>query len=234
MIGGLIITGETPKTVLVRAIGPSLTQFGIRESLRHPSITLHDGTGAAIASGTGWDARWTDAGTAPADPNEPVIRTTLPPGNYTVVLAGGPGETGTALIEVYDLQPNSGRMAAIATRGKVGTADEVMIGGFIITGNEPGRVVVRAVGPSLTPYGVQGALQDPMLELYDGAGSLIFSNDNWRTSQEQQLIDSTIPPADDREAAIAATLPPGNYTAIVRGNHGTTGVALVEVYSIDQ
>ena len=107
-----------------------------------------------------------------------------------------------------------------------------MIGGFIIGGTAPTKVLVRAIGPSLVSAGVSGVLADPVLELHDRSGSLIFSNDNWRDDQEQQIIDTTIPPTDDRESAIVATLPPGAYTAIVRGANDATGVALVEVYSL--
>lgn len=107
-----------------------------------------------------------------------------------------------------------------------------MIGGFIIGGDAPTKVIVRAIGPSLAAFGVTGVLGDPTMELHDSSGSLIFSNDNWRSDQEQEIIDTTIPPTDDKESAIVATLPPGAYTAIVRGANGTTGVALVEVYAL--
>ncbi len=108
-----------------------------------------------------------------------------------------------------------------------------MIGGFIVGGTESSKVIIRAMGPSLTAAGVVGALPDPSLELHSADGSLIFSNDNWRSDQEQQIIDSTIPPSSDKESAIVATLEPGAYTAIVRGAGSSTGVALVEVYSLD-
>ncbi len=232
MIGGLIVSGDAPRTVLIRAIGPTLANYGLTAALPNPTITLHDGTGAAIRTGGAWNPAWTDAGAPPLDPREPVIRATLAPGNYTVVLADAQSRRGTALLEVYDLDPAGGTMAAISTRGKVDTGDDIMIGGFILDGDEPGRVVVRAIGPSLAPYGVRGALSDPTLELYNGSGSLIYANDNWRTDQEQQLVASGVAPADDSEAAIIATLPPGSYTAVVRGSHSTTGVALVEVYRI--
>ena len=93
--------------------------------------------------------------------------------------------------------------------------------------------MVRAIGPSLTNFGVDGALPDPVLELHAADGSLIYENDDWRGDQEQQILDSTLAPADDREAAIIATLPPGNYTAIIRGRGNNTGVALVEVYNLE-
>ena len=125
-------------------------------------------------------------------------------------------------------------MRNISTRGEVGIGDDVMIGGFIVGGTMPSKVVLRAIGPSLTAAGVADALPDPVLELHDSEGSLIFQNDNWRNDQEQQIIDSTIPPTDDRESAIVATLAPGAYTVIVRDASGAIGTALVEVYAVNE
>lgn len=232
MIGGFTILGETPKTVLIRAIGPSLAAHGIASALLDPAINLHDETGAVIASGSSWNSNWTDTEYAPVDPRESVIRASLSPGNYTVILSGPQTQSGMALIEVFDLEPASGRLAAISTRSRVETGDNVMIGGFILGGDEPGYVVVRALGPSLSQHGIAGALLDPTLDVYDGYGSVIASNDDWRSHQEGQMVASTIPPTDDREAAVVAILPPGSYTAIVRGSDNATGVALVEVFHI--
>ena len=129
-------------------------------------------------------------------------------------------------------QPNSSGLN-ISTRGQVGSGDDVMIGGFIVGGTDPSKVIVRAIGPSLTAAGVAGALADPILELHNSDGSLIFQNDNWRSDQEAQIIASTVPPSNNNESAIVATLNPGAYTAIVRGAGDTTGVALVEVYALN-
>ncbi|MBA3882794.1 MAG: hypothetical protein H0X73_08800, partial [Chthoniobacterales bacterium] len=158
----------------------------------------------------------------------------LEPGNYTVVLSGRQSTTGVALLEVYDVGGDGSHVAAISTRGLVGTGDKALIAGFIIGGDKPGRVIVRALGPSLSKSGIDGALQDPTLNLYDRNGSAIFANDNWRSDQEQQVLGSSIAPADNRESAIVATLPPGNYTAVVCGRNESTGVALVEVYFAGQ
>ncbi|MBA3544328.1 MAG: hypothetical protein H0T83_07810, partial [Chthoniobacterales bacterium] len=100
-------------------------------------------------------------------------------------------------------------------------------------GEESTKVVVRAIGPSLAAAGVTTPLADPRLELYDTNGALIFSNDNWRSTQAQQIIDSGVPPTDDRESAIVATLAPGGYTAMIRAAGSTTGIALVEVYNLE-
>jgi hypothetical protein len=136
-------------------------------------------------------------------------------------------------VEVYDLDPKNSLLANISARGKVETADNVMIGGFIIGGADPTKVIVRAIGPSLTTKGIQQPLADPILELHDGNGDIISTNDNWRSTQQAEVIATGIPPTDDRESAIVATLQPGSYTAIVRGLNSTTGVALVEVYNLD-
>ena len=123
----------------------------------------------------------------------------------------------------------------ISTRAQVGTGDNVLIGGFIVQGNEPKTVLLRGIGPSLATFGVLGALANPTLELRDSDESLIFSNDDWMDSpQKQQIIDSTIPPPNDLEAAIVATLDPGAYTAILKGVNDETGVGLVEVYDLAQ
>jgi hypothetical protein len=137
------------------------------------------------------------------------------------------------LVEVYDLQSQPITVIAnISTRGLVGTDPNVMIGGMIITGDEAKRVLFRAIGPSLTSKGVSGALQNPTLELRDKSGTLIAFNDNWRSDQEQEIIDTTVPPENDAEAAIVWNLAPGNYTAILRGSGGASGVALVEAYGL--
>ena len=133
------------------------------------------------------------------------------------------------------------QLGNISTRAFVQTGDNVMIGGFIVQGTEPKRVIIRAIGPELTQYGVPNALANPTLELHDGTGALIASNNNWATTiiggiitanQVRDIQTSGYAPGDGRESAIIADLPPGNYTAIVRGVNNTTGVALVEVYDL--
>ena len=153
---------------------------------------------------------------------------------------------GVALIEAYDLEPDSNSLLGnISTRSFVQTGDNVMIGGFIVQGTQSKRVIVRGIGPELgaPPYNIPDALANPTLELHNGTGHLIASNDNWRTTitggiitsdQVQQIRSSGYAPGDARESAIIADLPPGNYTAIVRGVNNTTGVGLVEVYDLDQ
>ena len=132
-------------------------------------------------------------------------------------------------------EPAPRRLANISTRGTVGTGENVLIGGFIVTGNGTvnSRFLIRAIGPSLANFGVVGALQDPLLQLFDSNGVMITSNDSWRSTQQAEIQATGIPPTDDREAAILIALAPGGYTAIVRGAQNFTGVGLVEVYSLN-
>jgi plastocyanin len=152
-----------------------------------------------------------------------------------------PSPTGVALVEVYDLSPSgNATLGNISTRSLVQTGNDVMIGGFIINGTVPKTVMVRAIGPSLTQFGISNALSDPMLELHDSTRALIASNNNWQTTMIGGIItsdqvgaiqNSHLAPTQPTESAIIATLQPGSYTAIVRGQNATTGVALVGNYT---
>src|SRR6202030_3441151 len=154
---------------------------------------------------------------------EAVVVATLQPGAYTAVVRGVDDSSGVALVEAYDLTSDSNsKLANISTRGRIETGDNVMIGGFIVGGNQQTSIVVRGIGPSLANFGVTGALTDPMLEVHDGNGALIAQNDNWRLGQEKQLIASGLAPTDDRESAMLLSLQPGAYTVIVRGKNDTT------------
>ncbi|MFN2623394.1 MAG: hypothetical protein ABR611_11165 [Chthoniobacterales bacterium] len=167
---------------------------------------------------------------------ESAIVRTLSPGNYTAVVRGVGGGTGIGLVEVYDLsQASASLLANISSRGFVDTGDNVMIGGFIIgpVDRSNPRVVVRALGPSLSSSGVPNTLQNPTLELHDGSGTTIASNDDWPTDPNSSLVVANgLAPSDTRESAIFTPLTPGVYTAIVRGAGNTTGVGLVEVYNL--
>ncbi len=230
LIGGFIITGSAPKKVLLRAIGPSLPLSG---TLADPTLELHS-VNALIASNNNWRsdqaAEIIATGIPPKNDKESAIVATLDPGAYTAIVQGSAGGSGIALVELYDLdQGSDSTFANISTRGLVGTEDNVLIGGVIILGGESGRILTRALGPSLP---VNGALADPTLELYDGNGTLIASNDNWRDAQQTDITAAGLPPRRDAESAILSTLPPGAYSTIVRGKNGTTGVALVEIYRL--
>ncbi len=153
--------------------------------------------------------------------------------SYTAILRGVDDTTGIGLVEVYDLdQTVDSKLANISTRGFIDTGDNVMIGGIII-GPDGADVLIRAIGPSLSAVGVNGALEDPTLELFDSNGTMLAANDDWRSDQEAEIAITTIPPNDDKESALVRSLGPGAYTAIVRGANETTGVGLVEVYNLN-
>ncbi len=236
MIGGFIVTGDKPKKVVLRAIGPSLGETGVADVLADPVLEVYSSTGALVAQNDNCSSLSPDrfeAGFKPTNGRESYIETTLSEGSYTAVLRGADGGSGVALFELYDLDPASSRIVNISTRGEVGLGSDVMIGGFIIGGETPTKVIIRGLGPSLAASNIANALADPALELYDADGSLIFSNDNWRTAQEKQIKASGVAPTDDHEAAIVATLKPGGYTAMLRGANQASGVALVEVYNLE-
>ena len=237
LIGGFIVKGAQPKRVILRAIGPSLT--GIPGTLSDPTLELHDSAGATIASNDDWKdgaqaGQIIDAGVAPLMDAESALMVTLPAGSYTIVVSGYHGATGVAVVEAYEYDHNDSRLMNISTRGQVGSGDAAMIGGMILQGGTSKSVIVRALGPSLAAF-LSGALADPMLELRDGSGNLVAANDNYTSSaQYAQIVASGVPPNDAREPAIIASLAPGNYTAVVRGTNNGTGVALVEVFDLDQ
>lgn len=238
LIGGIIVEGTAAKNVIIRAIGPSVPIPG---ALQDPALELYDANGQQIAADDNWQddpAQMTQiqgTGIPPSDPRESALVESLGPGSYTAIVRGANNSTGIGLVEAYDLdsQPAASRMANIATRGTVQTGDNVMIAGFILR-DGTSQIVVRAVGPSLAAAGVSGALADPTLELRDSQGNLLMSDDNWQENAFQaiQLTAIGLAPGAPVESAFTATLNPGNYTAIVRGAHGTTGVALVEVYNL--
>jgi Putative Ig domain len=237
-IGGFIITGTDPKKVLIRGIGPSLGSSNIANALQDPVLELHDGTGAFLISNDDWkvpqQATIEATGLAPADDRESALLLNLQPGGYTVIESGKNGTTGVGLIEVYDVDVlSASQLVNISTRGLVQTGNNVMIGGFIVSGASGSvNLVVRALGPSLSLSGVPNALANPTLQLYDVNGTVIASNNNWKDSQQTQIQNTGLKPANDLESAIAITLSPGGYTAIVRGVNGGTGVGLVEVYKV--
>jgi hypothetical protein len=199
-------------------------------------LELYDATGAVVSQNDNWNAERAAVlatGIPPADEHESAIVATLQPGSYTAIVRGAGNTAGVAVVEAYDLDDATNSwIANISTRGKVGTGDEVMIGGFIIGGDQPTRTILRAIGPSLKTV-LSGALLDTTLELRDGEGTLLAQNDDWRSDQEAQIAATNVPPPDDRESAIVATLPAGAYTAIVRGKSGMSGIGIVEVYNLE-
>jgi hypothetical protein len=232
LIAGFTITGSQAKKVIVRGLGPLLP---VNANLADPTLELHDSFGGIVAGNDNWRDTQQDELKAttipPTNDHDSAIVRNLAPGAYTAVLAGKGTTTGVGLVEVYDLDLTAdSRLANIATRGRVGDGDDVLICGTIAVGNGTTTVLFRALGPST---GVPGALNDPTLELHDGQGATIATNDNWQDTQGAAIQNTTIPPNDPREAAILRDLTPGAYTAVVRGKNGTTGVAVIDAYQLN-
>jgi len=239
LIGGFIIAGSAQRTVLIRGLGPSLASQNVPNVLANPTLELHDASGAIVASNDDWrdsqEQAIEDTGIPPTDDLESAIVAMVDPGAYTAVLGGKNNGTGNGLVEVYDLGSATDletRLVNISTRGFVQTGDNVMIGGTIIQGAVEKHILVRALGPSLASQNVPNVLANPTLDIADGSGNIIASNDDWRDTQEAEIIASTIPPTDDLESAVDLHLMPGSYTAIVRGANNSTGNALVEFYEL--
>ena len=241
VIGGFVVQGSQPATLILRAIGFSLSAAGIVGPLADPIITVYDSNQNQIATNDDWFTS-ADAETIasfhldPPNSRESALYLTLEPGAYTAVVqsfsdAQSPPTTGIGLFELYDLSTTGGRAGNISTRGQVLGGDNVLIGGMIIGGIEAKTVIVRAIGPSLSGAGIANSLSNPMLELFDGNGTIVQSNDDWQQGPDTQTItEAGLAPSDPKESALFATLNPGAYTAIVEGVDGATGVGLVEVY----
>jgi DNA-binding beta-propeller fold protein YncE len=242
LIGGFILDG-TPsdtKRLMIRAIGPSLTQFGVAGALPDTTLEVHVGA-TAVTSNDNWkvsdltgmsqQAEIEATGIAPSSDLESALVLSLPGGqSVTAIVRGKDGAAGVGLVEVYDLDLGLPvKLVNISTRGHVDSGDNVMIAGVIIVGSKPVQVVLRAIGPSLAGSGVPNPLEDPVLELRDPNGGLVASNDNWQ-EHEAEVNAALLAPTDPRESAIVANLYPANYTAIARGKDGATGIALVEAY----
>jgi hypothetical protein len=244
LITGFIVTGPagSTKKVLVRAIGPST---GVPGALADPTLELHDNSGALIARNDNWKttqiggvitsdqvADIQATGAAPTNDAESALIATLAPGNYTAQVRGANNTTGIGVAEAYDLSLASPAILAnVSTRGFVQTGDNLMIAGFIIV-NNPLKVVVRGLGPSLAAFGIQNPLANPTLELHGANGAIILANDDWKTNQQAAIQATGLQPSNDLESALVITLQPGNYTAQLRGTSNGTGVGVAEVYAL--
>ena len=239
LIGGFIVTGAEAKKIAIRAIGPSLTNAGLAGALSDPVLELRAADGSLVGTNDNWQ---TDAGAneltankiAPSNDNESATVRSLPPGAYTAIVRGKNNATGIGLIELYDLtQGSNSLLANISTRGFVDINDNALIGGFTVGTGSSGRVAVRALGPSLNAAGISGTLADPILELHDGNGGLVRTNDSWQLDGgSTELLAAGLAPGNAKEPAILSPLAPGAYTAIVRGHGSNTGVAIVEAYNL--
>ena len=242
LIGGFIVQGSEPATVILRAIGFSIAALGVENALSDPTITLYDSNQQQIATNDDWAFTGATAETVgsyhldPPNSRESALYLTLQPGAYTVVVQSysdrtSPPQTGLGLVELYDLQTSGGRAGNISSRGQVLGGDNILIGGFIIGGTDPKTITARAIGPSLGAAGVASPLPDPMLELRDSNGDLLQSNDDWQAGANAAEISSAgLAPTNPKESAVLATLNPGAYTVLVSGVGGATGTGLVEIY----
>jgi uncharacterized protein GlcG (DUF336 family) len=237
-IAGFIVGGTGSLDVVIRAVGPSLAQVGISNALPNPALEIHDSTGAVITTNNDWRSSQESAielaGLALLDDKEAAVRLTLTPGAYTAVMHDETDATGVGLIEIYDVSSTAGAVLSnLSTRGLVGTGDDVMIGGMILDESSGyGQVMLRALGPSLATAGLTNVLGDPVLELHNANGDIMGANDNWEDSQLLDIAATSLAPPNPQESALLIWLLPGAYTAIVRGNHGGTGIGLLEAYSI--
>lgn len=240
LIGGFIVSGTESKTVVVRALGPSLGETGLSGLLADPVVSLYNATSQLVASNDDWqtgpDATQIAAdGLAPESPVEGALRANLAPGAYTVVVTGKDSTAGIGLVEVYDLSPTSNsKLANISTRGMVGIDSELLIAGFIVGAVDSSTLMVRALGPSLTAAGVTNPLLDPSVTVYDENGAVLTSNDNWQDDPNALFLEQDqIAPPNEAEAATILHLPVGAYTAVTSGVNNGTGVGLVEVYNLE-
>ena len=240
LIGGFIVTGNDRKNVLLRGIGPST---GVPGALVDPTLELYSGN-TLLATNDNWktasngssqQAVIEETTIPPKNDLESALIRLLPAGSYTAILRGNNGGTGIGLVEAYDLNQatTDSQLANISTRGFVQGGNNVMIGGIILGGaTGANEILVRGLGPSLTGSGIANPLSDPTLGLYNSQGVLLRGNDNWRESQQADIQATGIAPKNDLESALIAILPAGNYTAIVGGTGGATGIGLVEVYNL--
>ena len=242
-IGGFIIRTISPKRLIIRGIGPSLQGIVSGTVLADPVLEIRNLAGTLIASNDDWrvggqQAEITASGLAPTRDTEAAVIVNLPGGNYTATLRGKNNGTGIGLVEVYDIGAESrADLGNIATRGLVQTGNDILIGGFIVRDdsslNQPQRILIRGIGPSLPTTSVPNPLQDPTIELHDGQGALLVANDDWQSSPDAAAIQlTTIAPTNPKESAILRTLAPGNYTAVMRGANGGRGIGLVEIYNL--
>jgi hypothetical protein len=253
LIEGFTVQGPagSTKKIIIRAIGPSLANFGITDALPNPTLEIHDSNNnnAIVARNDDWQttqiggiitadqsAEINASGVKPGNNLESAIIANLVPGSYTAVVAGAGNSVGTGVVDAYDLSPaSSANLVNIATRGLIQPADKLMIAGFIIQ-NGPVKAVVRAIGPSLAAFGITNALPDTTLQIRDPNGNIVVENDNWKvrssdgSSQQAEMEATQLQPTNDLEAALVTTLQPGQYTAQVRGKPESTGIGVVQVY----
>jgi hypothetical protein len=240
MIAGFVIGGASNKTVAIVATGPSLGAFGITNPLANPTLRLvRSSDQSTVAQNDDWStasnaSQLVAAGFAPSNSLESAILITLPPGAYTAIVEGQGGGTGTAVAGVYEVDGPTIPLTNISSRGRVQTGNDVMIGGFVITGNAAQTVALVATGPSLAAFGITNPLANPILRLVRSSDQVtLATNDDWQLAPNAAQIQAAgFAPSDAQEAAIMTSLPPGAYTVILEGVGGGTGVGVVGVYAV--
>jgi uncharacterized repeat protein (TIGR01451 family)/uncharacterized repeat protein (TIGR02543 family) len=238
LIGGFVIGAGSNKTVAIVATGPSLAAFGITGALANPALTLvRSSDQAVIATNDNWQtaanaAQLTAAGFAPSNPLEAAILVNLAPGAYTALVTGG---TGVAVLGVYEVDQPQVRLINISTRGMVLTGNDVMIGGFVVSGNAPQTVAIQGVGPSLTAYGITNPLANPTIALVRSSDQVVLAtNDDWQSGANALALQASgFAPSNPLESGLLVTLPPGAYTVILSGASSTTGIGIIGIYTVD-
>jgi hypothetical protein len=240
MIGGFIIGGSASKTVAIVATGPSLLPFGITNPLADPVITLvRQSDGAVIATNDNWQSDVNASllqasGHAPTNPFESGLYTSLPPGAYTVIVQGMGGTAGVSVLGVYEIDHPEIPLVNISTRGFVQTGNNVMIGGFVLSGSASQSVAIVATGPSLVPFGITNPLVNPTLTIVRSSDqAVVATNDDWQSDANAAALQASgFAPSSPREAGLLITLPPGAYTAIVSGVGATVGTSVIGVFAV--
>jgi hypothetical protein len=254
-IAGFVISGPPTesKQVLIRGVGPALSEFSVAAFLTQPTITLLNSSSAVIATNTGWGTNSDPAAIVaasaqagafalPAGSDDSAMLASLTPGQYTVELSGVGATTGIGLVEVYETNTaDPARLINISTRGEVGTGGNILIAGFVVQGTQPATVLVRAVGPALANFNVTGFLANPVLTVFNSSDVAIATNTAWGTGPNPAQITSVgasvgafALASGSADSALVLTLPPGAYSMQVSGANGTTGIALAEVYQVAQ
>jgi hypothetical protein len=252
VIGGLVITGSSNETLLVRAVGPSLQSYGISNPLPDPSLIIYDSEGKAVAGPiTNWSqvSAATMAGVGAfalqENSNDAAVVVTLPPGNYTANVSSASGDSGVVLLEADQMgDPGSAQLTNLSSRASVsGAANGSVVTGFVIAGTGARTLLIRAVGPTLGQFDVSDALQQPSLELMNQQGVSLAENDSWGTPLSGGASAAQLQAAfaqsgafslaaGSSDSAVLVTLQPGSYTVNVSGVSGGSGSALAEVYDV--
>lgn len=244
---GFVVGGTGAEPALVRAVGPTLADFGVTGLLADPQLTLYDQGQNILASNDNWGgtvplvAAFEQAGAFPLPPDslDSALLATLQPGAYSAQVAGAAGGTGVVLLEMYDIDASpspSSRFVNVSARGLAGTGANELTIGFVVDGDSSETILIRGIGPTLAEFSVAGALSDTQLTVYDANQSIVASNSAWGGSLELQAVFNSVSafdlPPGSADSAVVVTLPPGAYTAVVTGASGSTGIALVEVYEM--